>query len=42
MNPLSRCHNHLPMCERNFIDAVNGNGNKMKVYDIIELVQQAI
>jgi len=31
-----------PWCERNFIDAVNGNGDKMKVYDIIELVQQAI
>ncbi|HEY86444.1 MAG TPA: (Fe-S)-binding protein [Dehalococcoidia bacterium] len=31
-----------PWCERNFIDAVNGNGDKMKVYDVIELVQQAI
>ncbi len=31
-----------PWCERNFIDAVNENGDKMKVYDIIELVQQAI
>jgi Fe-S oxidoreductase len=29
-------------CERNFIDAINGNGEKMKVYDIVELVQQAI
>jgi len=29
-------------CERNFIDAINENGIKMKVYDILELVQQAI
>jgi len=31
-----------PWCERNFIDAINMNGGKMKVYDIVELVQQAI
>jgi Fe-S oxidoreductase len=31
-----------PWCERNFIDAINGNGDKMKIYDIIELVQQAM
>jgi len=31
-----------PWCERNFIDAIAGNGQKMKVYDIVELVQQAI
>jgi len=31
-----------PWCERNFIDAINENGEKMKVYDIVELVQQAI
>jgi Fe-S oxidoreductase len=31
-----------PWCERNFIDAVSENGNNMKVYDIVELVQQAI
>jgi Fe-S oxidoreductase len=31
-----------PWCERNFIDAINGNGETMKVYDVIELVQQAI
>ena len=31
-----------PWCERNFIDAINGNGEEMKVYDIVELVQQAI
>jgi len=31
-----------PWCERNFIDAINENGEKMKVCDIVELVQQAI
>lgn len=31
-----------PWCERNFIDAINGMGDKMKVFDIIELVQQAM
>ncbi len=31
-----------PWCERNFIDAIARNGQKMKVYDVIELVQQAI
>ncbi len=31
-----------PWCERNFIDAISKDGRKMKVYDIIELVQQAI
>lgn len=29
-------------CERNFMDAVKGNGEAMKVYDIIDLVQQAL
>ena len=29
-------------CERNFIDAVKERGDRFKVYDIIELVQQAI
>jgi len=29
-------------CERNFIDAIAKNHNKIKVYDIIELVQQAL
>ena len=29
-----------PWCERNFLDALNGD--KMKVYDIVELVQQAV
>jgi Fe-S oxidoreductase len=31
-----------PWCERNFLDAVSTNGQKMKVYDIVELVQLAI
>ena len=31
-----------PWCERNFIDAISKNGDKIKVYDIVELVQQAI
>ncbi len=31
-----------PWCETNFVDAINANGEKMKVYDIVELVQQAI
>lgn len=31
-----------PWCERNFIDAVAGDGQKMKVYDLVELVQRAI
>lgn len=29
-------------CERNFIDAVNANGQKMRVLDIVELVNEAI
>jgi Fe-S oxidoreductase len=29
-------------CERNLTDAVDADGKKMKVYDIIELVQQAM
>ena len=31
-----------PWCERNFIDAINAKHEKMKVYDIVELVQLAI
>ena len=31
-----------PWCERNLLDAISKNGQKMKVYDVIELVQQAI
>ena len=29
-------------CERNFIDAVRAQGEKIKVYDIIDLVEQAL
>jgi len=29
-------------CERNFMDIIHASGEKMKVYDIAELVQQAI
>jgi Fe-S oxidoreductase len=29
-------------CERNFIDTVKATGDKMKVYDIVDLVKQAI
>jgi Fe-S oxidoreductase len=31
-----------PWCEGNFRDVINGNGERIKVYDIVELVQQAI
>jgi Fe-S oxidoreductase len=31
-----------PWCERNFMDALKADGGEMKVYDIIDLVQQAI
>ena len=31
-----------PWCERNFIDAINAKDEKMKVYDIVELVQLAM
>ena len=31
-----------PWCEDNFVNAVDEDGNKIKVLDIIELVQQAI
>ncbi len=31
-----------PWCERNFIDAITSGSRKMKVFDIIELVQQAL
>lgn len=30
-----------PWCEKNFTDAIDASGDKMKVYDIIELVEQA-
>jgi Fe-S oxidoreductase len=29
-------------CERNFLDAIKANGDKVKVYDIVDLVRQAI
>ena len=31
-----------PWCERNFIDAIEEEGEKMKVYDVVELLQKAI
>jgi Fe-S oxidoreductase len=31
-----------PWCKRSFLDAAKENGNKMEVYDIIELVQRAL
>ena len=31
-----------PWCERNFIDAINAAGEKMKVLDVTDLVKQAI
>jgi Fe-S oxidoreductase len=31
-----------PWCERNFMDAIGAQGDTMKVYDIVELVQKAI
>jgi len=31
-----------PWCERNFLDFINANGRNLKVFDIIELVRQAL
>jgi Fe-S oxidoreductase len=31
-----------PWCERNFLDAVQTHGKAMKIYDIVDLVQQAM
>jgi Fe-S oxidoreductase len=31
-----------PWCERNFLDATSADGTKMKVLDIMELVEQAL
>jgi Fe-S oxidoreductase len=31
-----------PWCERNFMDAIQGDGVRMKVFDVMELVEQAI
>jgi len=30
-----------PWCKRSFIDAINQNGSRLKVYDIVELLQEA-
>jgi Fe-S oxidoreductase len=31
-----------PWCERNFMDAINAHGDSMRVYDVVDLVQEAI
>ena len=31
-----------PWCERNFIDVINERGERMKVYDIVDLVREAL
>jgi len=31
-----------PWCERNFLDAVNSDGKNMRIYDIVDLVDQAM
>jgi len=31
-----------PWCERNFLDAIKVHGDPMKVYDVVDLVQEAI
>jgi len=31
-----------PWCKRNFIDAIRESGDRLKVYDIVELLEQAI
>jgi Fe-S oxidoreductase len=31
-----------PWCERNFMDAARARGDKLKVYDVMDLVQLAI
>jgi Fe-S oxidoreductase len=31
-----------PWCERNFLDALKGDGARLKVFDVMELVQRAI
>ena len=31
-----------PWCKRNFLDAAKETGDKIEVYDIIELVQKAV
>ena len=31
-----------PWCKRNFVDAINQNGSSLVVYDIAELLKEAI
>ena len=31
-----------PWCERNFMDAINGDGTRMKVLDVLDLVERAL
>jgi Fe-S oxidoreductase len=31
-----------PWCKRNFTDALNASGERLKVYDIVELIEQAV
>ena len=31
-----------PWCEKNFNEAIKGRGSRLKVYDIVELVEKAI
>jgi Fe-S oxidoreductase len=31
-----------PWCKRNFLDAIEENGYRLKVYDVVELLEQAI
>jgi Fe-S oxidoreductase len=31
-----------PWCKRNLLDAINASGERMKVLDIVELVEQAV
>lgn len=43
MNHRERCSGASPdWREGNFMDAVSGDGGKMKAFDIMKLVQQAI
>jgi Fe-S oxidoreductase len=31
-----------PWCKRNFTDALKESGDRLKVYDIVELIEQAV
>lgn len=31
-----------PWCERNFKDAINESGERIKVYDVVELLKEAV